>query len=562
MAHITDKKTIFFVTSPRTPIKMKEEVSLLVEKFSGKKWDTKTQKEFYLELSKQEFFEGSPTGDVAFKSRDRINRAPKSLGLIDLKPTIQLTPAGKAYISSKRPEEAFLRQLLKFQLSSPYHIDKKSEFNIKPYLELMRLVYELDGLNKNEIALFVMGLTHFNKFELIKEKIINFRNDAKLNRDSKISYKTFVANKFKDELSILFQDEIKSDDIKTRESKEVSLKKFIDTKKRNHLDYADASIRYLRGCGLFSYKPRSSKIFVITEKKADLEYILENLERTVKSYASEEEYETYLFNPEIPKLLSDNKEALVEKIIALEQSHRESILASKNVEELKDIYEELLRKKLNNLVETEKQKLKTYEEYEDILSVFHQIENKEIVEPPLFLEWNTWRALTMLNDGNIQGNFKIDDEGMPLYTAQGNVPDILCQYKDFEMTVEVTMSSGQKQYEMEGEPVARHLGKQKTTTKKEVYCMFIAPQLNQATLAHFYMLYRSNISYYGGKAKIVPLSLQDFKTILNNANKATTKPTSSSIQKLMEDIANLAETSKSEVDWQEKISLYATSVFA
>lgn len=561
MAHITDKKTIFFVTSPRTPIKMKEEVGLLVSKFSGKKWNAVTQKEFYLDLSKQEYFEGSPTGDMAFKSRDRINRAPKSLGLIDLKPVIALTPAGKAYLSDKRPEEAFLRQLLKFQLPSPYHIDKNNEFNVKPYLELMRLVHELNGLNKNEIALFVMQLTHFDKYNEIKEKILHFRNEVKSLRERKISYKKFVADKFKEELSCLFQAEIGSDDIKTRETEEVSLKKFIDTKRNNHLDYADASIRYLRGSGLFSYKPLSSKIFVIAEKEVDLKYILENVKRSAEIYASEEEYGNYLFSSTMPALLSDNKEALVEKIISIGFNYKENLLREKKIEELKDIYEKVLKEKLSNLVENEKQKLQTYEEYEDIVKVFSQIENKEIIDPPLFLEWNTWRALAMLDDGNIQGNFKIDDEGIPLYTAQGNTPDIICKYNDFEMIVEVTMSSGQKQYEMEGEPVARHLGKQKKTTDKEVYCLFIAPQLNQATVAHFYMLYRSNIDYYGGKAKIIPLSLKDFKIILENANKAKTKPNSSSIKKFMEDIARLAEVSKSETDWQEKISSYATSVF-
>src|SRR6185436_4756226 len=170
MANITGKKTIFFVTSPRSPHKLIDEVKFLTENFTDRKWNDETQKEFYTELSKQSFFEGSPTGDIAFKARDRINRAPKSLGLVDLKPTIQLTDAGKIYIYEDRKEEIFLRQLLKFQLPSPYHIDKDNSFAVKPYLELMRLVYDLGGLSKNEIALFVVQLTNFNKYEEIKNK--------------------------------------------------------------------------------------------------------------------------------------------------------------------------------------------------------------------------------------------------------------------------------------------------------------------------------------------------------------------------------------------------------
>ena len=147
MSHITGKKTIFFVTSPRSPYKLGDEIKLLAENFSGQKWIIKTQKEYYMELSKQVFFEGSISGDVAFKARDRINRAPQSLGLIDLKPVIKLTEAGKKYIYGKRPEEIFLRQLLKVQFPSPFHIDTEMNFKIKPYLELMRLIYDFEGLS-------------------------------------------------------------------------------------------------------------------------------------------------------------------------------------------------------------------------------------------------------------------------------------------------------------------------------------------------------------------------------------------------------------------------------
>ena len=46
------------------------------------------------------------------------------------------------------------------------------------------------------------------------------------------------------------------------------------------------------------------------------------------------------------------------------------------------------------------------------------------------LEYNTWRAMTMLNGGNIKGNFNFDDAGQPLSTAAGNkkTPNI-CWYR-------------------------------------------------------------------------------------------------------------------------------------
>ena len=136
-----NSKVLFFTTSPRTPGKMISEIQLLHKDFSGKCWDNSTQVAFIDRLASSDFFEGrgSPK-DKAFSARDRINRAPKSLGFVELKPHISLTNAGQLFIYGKRPQEIFLRQLLKFQLPSPFHIENKSiegTFFVRPYLEMM-----------------------------------------------------------------------------------------------------------------------------------------------------------------------------------------------------------------------------------------------------------------------------------------------------------------------------------------------------------------------------------------------------------------------------------------
>ena len=142
-------KALFFTTSPRSPSKMIPEIKLLSEKFSGCKWDTSLQIEFMELLAQSDFFEGGGSKkDKAFSARDRITRAPKSLGFINLKPSIELTEAGMEFIFGKRPQEIFLRQLLKFQIPSPYHVPtKKVKFFVKPYLEIMRLIRDLQGIS-------------------------------------------------------------------------------------------------------------------------------------------------------------------------------------------------------------------------------------------------------------------------------------------------------------------------------------------------------------------------------------------------------------------------------
>jgi hypothetical protein len=561
MASITNKKTIFFVTSPRSPHKLIDEVKFLVENFSGQEWNTETQIRFYEQLSAQPFFEGTVSGDLALKARDRITRAPKALGIVDLKPTIQLTEAGRNFLYGNRPEEAFLRQLLKFQLSSPYHTDRNGQFNVKPYLELMRLVHELEGLSKNEIALFVIGMTHHNKYDLIRDKILAFRNEVRTLRERRINYKAFVSEVFHRELSELFREEIESGEVSIRETDEISLNKFIKTKRANHNDYADASIRYLRATGLFSINPRTFKIYVMPEKVRDVEYILSSVPRDISIFDSEETYGEYLFAPQLPALLTDNRNLVIEKIVQKDPTKQAVVLAEKETEELKDIYYGLVTEQLSQMLSEEQSRLRTYEEYDDILQTFDEIEKKEIADPPLFFEWNIWRAFTMLNDGEIQGNFKVDDNGVPLYTAPGNTADISCRYQAFETIVEVTMSSGHKQYEMEGEPVARHYGNHKRGTDKDVYCIFIAPKLSNATIAYYFTLYRLNIEYYGGSAKIIPLSLDDFKALLKNAYQRENKPNSEEIRRLWSEIADLALTKQNETEWYNSISQKTREAF-
>ena len=62
-----------------------------------------------------------PPKDPALSARDRITRAPKALGFVNLESEIELTPAGYELVYGEMPSEALLRQLMKFQLPSPYH---------------------------------------------------------------------------------------------------------------------------------------------------------------------------------------------------------------------------------------------------------------------------------------------------------------------------------------------------------------------------------------------------------------------------------------------------------
>lgn len=556
MAYLYKTHSLFFVTSPRTPFKMRPEIDLLVQHFSGKPWNEETQLAFAKKLSQAPFFEGGTSLDSAFSARDRINRAPKAFGFVDLSPTVQLTEAGKAFLTSKRPHEIFTRQLLKFQLPSPYHIDKDtSRFFVKPYLELLRLIYELDGLSKDEISIFVLQLTHIDKYGAIKQKIIQFRDEKKKLDRSKTSYKRFVNEIFEKELLEIYAEEVKQKKFKTRESTEKSLKNFLSTKRRNHKDYTDASFRYLRATGLVTLEPKTFKLVIPNEKRNEIEFLLENVKREPIWFENEQEFKKYLFDSASPELLTDNKAELIKSI--KEHENNEENIANLDIESLKDIRDKLIEEKMQNTVLQQVATLKTYKEYPDIVQTFRDIAARDVVDPSLMFEWNVWRAFTMLNDGKIHGNFRFDETGMPLSTAPGNMPDIICEYEDFDLLVEVTLSTGQKQYEMEGEPVPRHLGNHKKRTNKDSYCLFIANTLNPATLAHFFYLHKVPITYYGGTSKIIPMQLSDVIEMLNCAYRVQTKPTSATIKAFVQHLSKRAAELDDENKWYEEIKQLA-----
>lgn len=556
MARI-DNKALFFTTSPRTPAKMIPEIRLLHELFEGRKWNSTTQEEFIDSLAQSDFFEGtgSPT-DKAFSARDRINRAPKALGFVDLKPYIALTEAGRALISGKRPQEIFLRQLLKFQLPSPYHIENRAiegTFYVRPYLEIMRLVRELEFITFDELKIFAVQLTDYRKFDEVKAAILAFRVEKEAHKGE---YKRFVHEVWTDAVMSIYSDNISEGRTRTRETTDASLKKFVTTKKSNLRDYADACFRYLRYTGLVSLSHRSRTISFFADKLPEVDYILSTVERKPVFIDDETAYKAHLFSATQPALYVDIKDNIVDTLMRISEFTKRELI-SQPVDELKDLRDVILQGRKEAVITEQVEKIKSYSLYSEIMDTYNEIISDDIFDAPLMLEYNTWRAMTMLDGGDIKGNFKFDDLGQPLSTAGGNMPDIECDYGDFVLSVEVTMQSGQRQYETEGEPVARHYGQMKRRTGKNAYCLFIAPTINPAALSHFYALNQINIGYYGGKAQIIPLELDQFMRLVDTAynyqNDQRKRPNPHDVQHFLNSAIEQVANSTNETEWSERI---------
>jgi hypothetical protein len=527
------------------------EIGLLNTHFSGQQWNTETQRAFMELLKEENFFNGEGANDPAFSARDRINRAPKALGFVILSPTIQLTPAGEELVNSRRKEEIFLRQLLKFQVPSSYHKPSENSaiFWVKPYLELFRLVRHFGSLKFDELMIFGLQLVDFREFETIVEKINQFRIAKAQNEGN---YKRFRAEYLDRELREIYSSDITSGNTRTRQTNDGSIAKFLKTKSSNMRDYADACVRYLRATALVNISQIGKSISIVPEKIQEVDYFLQNTDREPCFIDNEGQYVAYLGNPQIPTLFTDNRELLELRIRT--EFPQVQISASTTLLELKDIFADELERRKEQLITEQVTAIKDYRQFEDISSTFDQIIAKSLYDTPLMLEWNTWRAMTMLDGGNIKANLKFDDFGNPMSTAQGNMADIVCDYEDFGLTVEVTMQSGQKQYETEGEPVTRHLAKFKRETEKPAYCLFIAPNINDSCKAHFYALHKMNIQFYGGTSTIVPLPLSVFRKMVEDSYNANYVPEPRHVQRFFERSNELANSTDNEVDWYNGIT--------
>ncbi|MCD8269214.1 MAG: AlwI family type II restriction endonuclease [Parabacteroides sp.] len=549
-------KTLFFATSPRTPFKIIPEIELLSEELSGEEWNPDTQVKFYNLLKERDFFEGAEAKDKAFAARDRINRVPKGLGFITM-PIIGLSDVDREFLESKNKEEILLRQLLKFQIPSPYHpLGKKAtNYNVKPYLELFRLIRELGELRFDELQIFGMQLVNYSLFDTIISKIRKFRTDKEAFSGR---YKEFKDKVFYNEAYSIYEEEIITNNLHTRESKTETVEDFIAKKISNLRDYADACVRNLRSSGLIKVTSIGRTLSIIPERIKDVDYFLSTIDRKPVYVKELEQYQSYLWNPSLPVLLTDDRDSIIDK---LHSEYSIKINPSLSLNKLKDLLNEQIDKRQQEKIEEQITKLKDYELYNDIEDTFNTLNST--YEPSLFFEWNTWRAMTMLDGGDIKANLKFDDEGNPMNTALGNMADIICDYGDFDVTVEATMATGALQWKMEGEPVPRHIGQNIERTNKPTYCLFIASKINPATIAHFYTLYLTNVAMYGGKCRIIPLELNTFRNMLGAAFKADSKPNPSDIKRLFDVAAKTAKecviNDATEIDWYNKITDYANN---
>ncbi|MCQ9207990.1 MAG: AlwI family type II restriction endonuclease [Omnitrophica bacterium] len=334
---------------------------------------------------------------------------------------------------------------------------------------------------------------------------------------------------------------------------------YLTLKSRSWKDYIDLTIRYFRMSGILTV--HRSKVTIAEDHKDIVSWILSRNWQLKK----DKEYLDYLHDCTVPLLPQDKAPYLKQKVEkTLKDVGRLSQTTKLRIkpEDLKpdiEITDPLrLRKQLLNL-NKRKRELKEYEymlelnrsadAINEIVGYFDSIKRNDILGyRPTHFEWNIWRGFLAIDKlakfPHECRNFDIDDDLQPRNFAPGGKPDMVFYYKDYTLVVEVTLSAGETQYNTEHEPVPRHVTRVMQEEKgKDIYCLFIAPQIQINTAVHFYAK-MTTVPYISSKneklyPKIIPISLNEYILLLKVFQK--TRYTPAQLRQLLDEIVTFKD---------------------
>ena len=302
--------------------------------------------------------------------------------------------------------------------------------------------------------------------------------------------------------------------------------KYYNKKTDNFNQYSDMNMRYLRISGILQRKGRG---MIIVPAK----HIL--AEKLAKSTSNEEsimiQYKRLCKGAELPTDNVDTAKALLDDLI--KQMKSRQILFDINDLPLKTATEiNIARRRLENIlsqtdeIQYAKEQCNQWQEIADYMELLikgggkRTYDDDNVIEvpkdeTPAYLEWILWRASLaidhMVNKPYEVRGFKLDSDFLPVSAAGGGKGDLYCEFNDFTILTEVTMSTSSRQEAMEGEPVRRHVSDAVLKYNKPVYGMFIAVKIDTNTAETF----RHGIWYARGDLKqrldIVPLTLAQYR---------------------------------------------------
>lgn len=295
-------------------------------------------------------------------------------------------------------------------------------------------------------------------------------------------------------------------------------------------DYADTNLRYLKATGLVQSKGRG--LALVPEKHVFVEKLIQD----TGIPDSDRSYFITLCNG--AKLPTDNKDsALAVLDDLLQQLEKRGIpfdVTGKPTDTPADIA--IIRHQIEGILsEQNEEEYATRQavEWEEIAAYMELIitrkgkktlsngEDIEVpqAEAPAYFEWVLWRAFLAINSLTNKPydarRFKIDQDFLPVGTAPGNGPDLIFEFHDFVIVVEVTLTANSRQEAAEGEPVRRHVADLVShygaQSGKPVYGLFIANRIDSNTAETFRIGVWFTQTDDKMRLDIIPVTLVQFK---------------------------------------------------
>ena len=297
-------------------------------------------------------------------------------------------------------------------------------------------------------------------------------------------------------------------------------------KSDNFLDYSDMNMRYLRISGVLQRKGRGLTIVPSKHLLA---------EKLAKPDASAgplmEQYKLLCSGAPLPTDDLSVARALLEYLIQ-QMKDRHIVFDISDLPLTTPTEINIARQRLENILsQTDEiryasEQCNQWQEISDYMSLLIKGGGKLVYdednaievpkdETPAYLEWTLWRAALaidhLVNKPYEVRGFRLDSDFLPVSAAGGGKGDLYCEFEDFTILTEVTMSTSSRQEAMEGEPVRRHVSDAVLRYDKPVYGLFIAIRIDTNTAETF----RHGVWYAKDDVKqdlnIVPLSLEQFQ---------------------------------------------------
>ena len=447
------------------------------------------------------------------KYKDFINEYPDFSGI-----PYEVTPNGINLINANTvpaQQECFLRALAAYRIPSVFETRYKFK-QFSPLRHLLEILINLEHKKAEPVIKFwemaILQLTTSESgYENITNQILKYREERERSNNKK---------RFDNEMRLKETDGNR-------------------TRARTLKDYADLNIRYFKATGLF--QSSGTGITISPEKHILIEKVLED-----KFIV----YDNNRYIKEIwtgAALPTDNRKTAQIVIRSLINNIKEfgktiilPKLADKTSQELSNIRHDI-EGQLERIKENEFAN-KQIKNWKEILYYMHALENPRMKvlfnnerisipagEAPAYFEWVLWRAFlainSLINKPWESRRFKIDQDFLPIAPAPGRGPDLIFEFEDFVLVVEVTLTSSSRQEAAEGEPVRRHvaeIAKQHENTGKRVYGLFIALNIDSNTAETF----KSGNWYKPDDSKlplqIIPIRLDDFSKLFEAGFKAGT----------------------------------------